>query len=221
VQPPDWRIYITPALVLASVFIAYLAMRNARAVARQRATLDLIEKVESGEHYRHIVHAFSELRRGPGFGDIMNPTTKEAKELRRCVNDYLNHYELVAIGILEGILDEGFYKDWMRGPYVRDWNAAADWIQRERWKRTDSGGWTYYEKVFQNYQTVARRWSNEAIQLNKAYSGPPSDAEAGGPSSDPIPPDVPEDKRDGDPQEKGAAEAAPVVDASTPKGDET
>lgn len=105
-----------------------------RKIARQRATLDLIEKVESGDHYRHIVKTFSDLRRGPGFGDIMNPKTKQAIELRRCVNDYLNHYEMVALGIKEGILDEQFYREWMRGPFTREWNAAAEWVQNERWK---------------------------------------------------------------------------------------
>jgi len=58
VSPPDWRIYITPALVAVSAVIAFFAMLNARRVAKERATLDLIEKVESGEHYRKIVRKF-------------------------------------------------------------------------------------------------------------------------------------------------------------------
>lgn len=154
---PDWRVYLTPFLALVSIIVAYRAIVNARRMARQRATLDFIEKVESGDHYRHIVQTFSDLRRGPGFGDIMNPQTEQAKDLRRCVNDYLNHYEMVAIGIREGILDEKIYRDWMRGPFVREWNAAAEWIQNERWKRQPDGSWEYYEKTFENYGLLAAR----------------------------------------------------------------
>ncbi len=163
-------------------------MLSTRKVARQRATLDLIEKVESGEHYRNIVHTFTELRRGQGFAHLSNPKTPVDKEARRCVNDYMNHYEMVALGIRTGILDEAFYRDWMRGPLVRDWNAAADWVQRERWKRQEDSSWEYYQSIFLEYEHLARKWSNEAVVLSEEYSGPPPDDEAGGPSDDPLPP---------------------------------
>lgn len=162
---------------------------NARRMARQRATLDFIEKVESGDHYRNIVHIFTELRRGKGFAHLTNPQTDEDKEIRRCVNDYLNHYEMVCIGISEGILDEKIYREWMRGPFVRDWNAAADWIQRERWKRSDEGVWEYYEKTFAAYGYWACRWSPEAIVLDENYSPPPQDA--AGIADEPLPKDRP------------------------------
>ncbi len=158
-------------------------------MARQRATLDFIEKVESGDHYRRIVETFSDLRRGPGFGDIMSPQTEQAKDLRRCVNDYLNHYEMVSIGIRKGILDEKIYRSWMRGPFVRDWNAAAEWIQRERWKRQGNGLWEYYEKTFENYGWLAKRWSREATIINKDFRPPPTDENAKSPSADPLPSD--------------------------------
>ena len=188
IQPSDWRIYITPALVLISACIAYLSVATNRRIARQRATLDLIEKVESSEHYRNIVNTFTTLRRGRGFAHLNNPLTDDDKATRRRLNDYLNHYEIVAIGIRAGILDEAFYRDWMRGPLVRDWNAAASFVQRERWKRKPDGEWEYYGKVFLAYERLARRWSREAIMLSKAYSGPPSDEEAGGPGDEALPP---------------------------------
>ncbi len=75
----------------------------------------------------------------------------------------------------------------MRGPFVRDWNAAVDWVQRERWKRTEQGKWRYYAQVFCNYEAVACRWSSEGVRLNRLYSGPPSDEEAGGPGDERLP----------------------------------
>lgn len=194
VQPADWRVYITPALVFLSAVIALAALFNARRVAREKATLDLIEKVESGDHYRKINHTFSILRRGAGFAKLSNPQSEEDKNTRREVNDYLNHYELVSIGILNGMLDEKVYRTWMRGPFVRDWNAAADWIQRERWKRDDQGQWEYYGQIFQNYQVIACRWSHEAIALSATYAAPPTDQEAGGPGDEAMPSDASEER---------------------------
>lgn len=196
VQPSDWRIYITPALVFVSACIAYAAILNARQVARQRATLDLIEKVESGDHYRKIVQTFTELRRGDGFGHLNDPKIAEDKETRRCVNDYMNHYEMVSIGILTGILDEKFYRQWMRGPFVRDWNAAAEWVQRERWKRQPDGTWQYYDATFCSFEKLARKWSPTAVKLGRTFGGPPPDDEAGGPGDEPIPPP----REEGDPE---------------------
>jgi hypothetical protein len=191
-QPPDWRIYITPALVFVSAIIAVAAMFMQRKIARQRATLDFIEKVESGDHYRKIVHTFTGLRRGKGFAHLNNPKTKADKETRRCVNDYMNHYEMVAIGIRTGILDKRFYRDWMRGPFVRDWNAIADWVQGERWKFED-GSWNYYPQTFCEFERLAHEWSDEAIAIGRSYSGPPADDQKGSPSAEPLPP-PPEDE---------------------------
>lgn len=187
VQPPDWRIYITPALVAISVLIGWLALRNTRAVARQRATLDLIEKVESTEHYRTNRDTFFDLQRGNGFDHLHNPKDDQAKAQRRCITDYLNHYELISIGILENILDEKIYRGWMEAAFVRDWNDAAAFIQRERWKRRADGSWYYFPKHFEHYQCVAESWSKDAAALDKFYSGPPADDEAGGPGDAPLP----------------------------------
>lgn len=167
-NPPDWRIYITPGLVFISAVIAFFAMRNTRSVARQRATLDLIEKMESVEHYRDINATFSNLRRTIGFAHLSNPQSDEDKIARRCVTDYLNHYEMVAIGFQQGILDAAFYRAWMEGAFVRDWNAAIDWIQRERWKCRDDGTWYYYPRHYEYYQAYACMWSKESIRLRSA-----------------------------------------------------
>lgn len=186
VQPPDYRIYLTPALVLVSTIVAVIALVNTRRLARRKATLDLIEKGESTDHYRELNKTFSGLRRGKGFAHLSKPAPTDEDDRSR-VNDYLNHYELVAVGIFQRILDEKFYRSWMRAPFVRDWNAAVDFVQRERWRRETDGTWTYNEKIFCNYQKMARRWSKEALCPTAAFSSPPSDMDHGGPGDDPLP----------------------------------
>lgn len=181
-----YQAYITPALVFLSTVIAYLALRNARSVARQKATLDLIEKEESNEHYRTISAKFSELRRN---GGLTHPNTSAQEQLpdRSVILDHLNHYEIVAIGIRQNILDTKIYRAWMEGTFVRDWNAAADWVQRERWKQDASGEWRYRDSIYKHYQWVACRWSKDARRLTKASSPPPIIATSPGDEALPDP----------------------------------
>ena len=181
----DWRAFLGPALILVSAFIAWRALLNTRSVARQRATLDLVEKKESTEYYRAISRQFFDLRAGPGFMHLVDPANAADKAARRSLFDYLNHYELVSIGIRQNILDEKIYRSWMEGAFVRDWNAAADFVQRQRWKRNADGSWQYRASIYANYQFVARRWSKDARMLTRESSPPP--IVAAGPGDEALP----------------------------------
>lgn len=184
-----WYIpYLSPSVTLLAAtvasIIAVVALRNTRSVARQKATLDLIEKRESTEHYRDLSRTFFELQKGPGFLHLVAPSETD-RPLRKKVFDYLNHYEMIAIGLRQNILDEKIYRAWMEGAFVRDWNAAADFIQRERWKIDEEGQWHYRDSIYQNYGHIARRWSREARVLTAASSGPPTTP--AGPGDDQLP----------------------------------
>ncbi|VVT04815.1 conserved hypothetical protein [Sphingomonas sp. EC-HK361] len=177
-----------PALVLISVFVAWLGIRNARAVARQKATLDIIEKFESTEHYRSLNEAFSATRKAGGFAALHDPQSDEERKARADVQDYLNHYELVAIGIRNNILDEKIYKEWMGSAVVRDWNAAASYIQRERWRLNEAkDDFVYRPRLYASYQWLASRFSRDALRLTNASSDKPQLMHAGGPGDDPLP----------------------------------
>ena len=171
----SWLSLLTPAVIFLSFCAATAGVLTARSIARQRATLDMIEKVESSLYYQNLQSTFSIIRRKGQFANLLNPKRKPRTTQRQQVLDFLNHYELVSIGILRNTLDPDIYRDWMLGAYLRDWNAASDFIQRERWKwNSESNEWEYRAKVFENYQTLACRWSADAIQLTKDYSSPPT-----------------------------------------------
>lgn len=180
----SWTTLLSPAIIAVSAIIAWRSLNSARELARKKATLDLIEKVESSSHYRQMHSTFAYYRNMKRFPDLHNPTEDKDRRDRTDVQDYLNHYELVSIGIEEGILDEGFYKRWMKGPFVRDWNAAADYIQRERWKKRASGDWYYHDALYEAYQRVATSFDSSAITLTDATAPPPENAE--GPGDEPI-----------------------------------
>ncbi|MCB2049655.1 MAG: DUF4760 domain-containing protein [Novosphingobium sp.] len=174
--------------LLVTAVIALLALRNTRSVARQKATLDLIEKRESTEHYRSLSRNFFDLQKGPGFMHLVDPVEKD-KAARKAVFDYLNHYEIVSIGIRQDILDEKIYRAWMEGAFVRDWNAAAEFIQRERWKIDEDGNWSYRDSIYENYMHVACKWSPDAIKLDESFSDHPSQPEGYGDDKLPDPTD--------------------------------
>jgi hypothetical protein len=67
---PHWSVFIAPAIASVAAFVAWRAFRGARLIAKQKATLDLIEKRESTEHYRQIIDRFSTLRKNRGFDHL-------------------------------------------------------------------------------------------------------------------------------------------------------
>lgn len=173
----------TAAIALIAAIVGILTSRK---IARDKATLDLIEKRESTDHYRRINRTFSELRKGPGFGHLAGELTPvdaatdaENQSDRQDVIDYLNHYEMVAIGIERRLLDAATYRAWMQSAFVRDWNAAANWVQRERWRLVD-GAWKYHPSILAAYQRIACRWSKDAIRLTEDWGEKP----AGSPPND-------------------------------------
>lgn len=179
---------VSPIILIVGVIVATKNIASARETARKKATLDMIEKVESMPHYRAMHATFSYHRKLKSFDRLHDPSEVKDKTERTNVLDYLNHYELVGIGIAEDILDEDFYKNWMRGPFVRDWNAAADFVQRERWK-FDEGRkkWVYNEQLFEHFQMYATRWSTDAVKLDAKFAGPPD--KPAGPGDEAYPKD--------------------------------
>lgn len=170
-----WWPYISPVRTI----------KNARTLARNKATLDLIEKKESTDYYRRINETSSQLRQSQGFTHLNDPRTPEDRSDRQAIIDHLNHYEMVAIGIRDDLLDARLYRAWMEGAFVRDWNAASPWIQRERWKHEEDGSWSYRASILQNYENTACAWSKDAIRLGKEHSPPP--AMAAGVSDEALP----------------------------------
>ncbi len=69
----------------------------------------------------------------------------------------LNHFELIAISIAKGVIDEEFYKSWMAYAVIRDFRAAHELIAiaRAPAKPGDSG-----DKVAYCYlEALCQRWN--------------------------------------------------------------
>jgi hypothetical protein len=158
--------WVAPAVVafFASVAaaISVVSIRSNAAIARKRATLDLIERSESTEYYQRSYAAFTEVRKDPSglmqLAEISNP---HLLEQRQRVLNFLNHYELIAIGIKKGILDEDVYETFMRSTVVRDWEEAREFVNHIRRPTPDSGATISAGGAFCEFQALAEKWSHK------------------------------------------------------------
>lgn len=153
---------VISAVIAATVgaVIAIRTINTNRAIARFRATLDMIERSESQDHYKNLSAAFREFRRGSSDVEkILRPVTPEDKEIRSNILDFLNHYELIAVGFHTDVLDRAFYAEFMRGTVVRDWRASRLLIGEMR-KPDDSVNPTP-NKIFEHFETLAKEWEWE------------------------------------------------------------
>jgi hypothetical protein len=183
-----------PFVILGSAMIALAGIRKNAEINRKRATLDMIEKTESVPHYQEILAAFNDA-----FDDLQlealarytAPKTNADRATRKCIQQFLNHYELVSIGILKGSLDDETYRSWMMTTFVKHWNKATPYIQRERWKwDADDAEWIYHKRTYENYENLAHRWAKKcnlhAITISKETSPPPDHPEGPGDEAGPL-----------------------------------
>jgi len=137
-------------------WIALQAIKTNRQIARLRATLDLIERTESEPFYLDLAVSFKAARLR-GFDYILDPQTDENWQERKKVFLFLNHYEMTAIGIKNGVLDETFYAQFRRGIVVRDWRYAREFIGALRSKIENPTP----SKVFEHFSALAQNWDWE------------------------------------------------------------
>lgn len=133
-----------------AIGIAYFTVRSQREMARKRATLDMIIKTESDEHYRTIREAYLRARDNIGLVPLVETEDPEGKELRHLVQLFLNHYELIAIAIRHRILDEDLYKAWRHSTVKQHWEECREMVQKiqDQKQRT----------AYNEFKALAERW---------------------------------------------------------------
>jgi hypothetical protein len=153
----------TALIALLAALIAYRAMWWNRHIARLKATLDLIEGSESKEYYQQRYAAYRTFRRGDDAvrRQIADPSQNAHDDVRSKCQDFLNHYELVAIACKRGLIDEGFYRSWMGPTFVRDWNEAAILVQAAR--RPDGPGDAGNPDAYVEFEHLARSWGGKRL----------------------------------------------------------
>ncbi len=143
-----------------------------RKLAAQRAALDFISKFEVHNlRWTELCSEFVSLKSSNRLGSLVNPTKEELEESdpekrtllqverernRILVCSYLNHFECVGVAIHHGIIDEDFYKEWLRRDYIQAWNDAHSFVIELR-KREGMEN----PKLFVQLQELAEKWDKE------------------------------------------------------------
>ncbi|MGI9405261.1 MAG: DUF4760 domain-containing protein [Hyphomicrobiaceae bacterium] len=105
---------------------------HARDTARLRATLDFILKTELDEQYIEAKRVWKELRaedeqQVTELLARVHYSNAAAKEIDKAafVRTLYNNFELAALAIDQGILDEEFYFEWYASTFILTWNQSA------------------------------------------------------------------------------------------------
>lgn len=147
--------WIGPSIQAGAIFVSAifltLMIRTNRAIARQRAVLDLIVKEQTDGDMIKARSRFVKLKQ-KGQIEQYAANDKLASEEAVDIRFILNMYEIVAIGIKKAAYDEEIYKDWCRTTAVNDWMACKAFASK--YQRDIN------PKVYQEFEALAKKWAS-------------------------------------------------------------
>jgi hypothetical protein len=148
---------VTALIATAAGGIAIWNIRAQRAIARRRAAFDLFLKTETDEKmltaYDNFHAGISEMRKATSIEEFC--TSEQTRQHYLWIRKYLNVHELVAVGIVEEVLDPdvcySYWGDTLTNGYS-DAKPVLDYV-RNRPKNK----YTYSDLEELNATWVARR----------------------------------------------------------------
>lgn len=155
------ELWLSPLMIMLSTGIAllvgYMTLQTQRRIARTRASLDMLLKIESDSEFIKASGVFQEIRDSRGIESIAlakinnEQLTKRAEEEELYVDHYLNTLELLCVGMCEGIIDELYIYQYMRGGIIKAWEVSESYTLeiRKIYKN---------ERVFQKLELFAKEW---------------------------------------------------------------
>lgn len=143
-------LWLQTGAICVSAIAAILLILWTRRVACRRATLDILMQEQTNGDLISERRRFIDLR---DKGDRLvqwagQPSSAECATIRTV----LNRYELTAIGIFCGAVDEALYKSWCRTTLVRDWTACKAFV-------TELRSTARNPKYFCEFEKLAGRWA--------------------------------------------------------------
>lgn len=138
------------AASIAIVATAIFAYRQVKAIMdsnRLSKTLDLLVGIQTNTHWREDRKKFIDLRDSLAG---LKPHARQASDDCLAIKAILNRYELIAIGLQHGILDEKMYKKYQKGTLIKDYTHASAFIEEER--AENSKYWVELQKLAEKFQ---------------------------------------------------------------------
>ena len=124
-----------------------------RIVARRRTTIDMVLAEQTKDELLVLRSKFLEAAKNNKLLELSQGRNWLSAESFPLVST-LNRYEITAIGIAEGIIDERIYKRYWRTSLVRDWLRCQAAV---RSRRSEFG-----KNLFSEFESLARKWANQS-----------------------------------------------------------
>lgn len=146
----------TLVLLIAAV-VAYMALRNSRAIERRKAAISSIMGARRDSQLTTCIRRVAQLHEGDQsiavFARKDKIDTPEAKSIRYA----LNYYECVAVGIFEDIYDEEILKSGVFSTVVKLYDRTKPFIDELRSVNNRT-------TTFQEFECLACKWKNDPLK---------------------------------------------------------
>lgn len=151
-----WAIFLAllpPAVVILAALGGALWQRK---IARQTLTFNIIERQLWDEDYIRNRRAFILIRENTssaGLAALVSPAqagTEEAGTVRLI----LNNYEIISIGIRDGVLDGGMYDKFFRTTLLKDFESMRPFIEASQ--KDVPRAYVEYAKLYDDWKSTKR-----------------------------------------------------------------
>lgn len=148
-----YGVWLEAGAIVVSAIIALVTIIVVRRMTRKRATLDLMHRLENEELHQNRRLEFQKLRDNKDkqlsqWASGEHDNSKEQLQIKRICNQY----EMIAVGIFEGILDEKLYRRWFRSQLLLDWAACKGFIVEFRQRKK-------IYSIYAEFEALAEEWS--------------------------------------------------------------
>lgn len=143
-----WRSIVSQRQMAAS------QQATASDIARKRASLDIITRLETDSYYHKISATFRDVRDAGRLAALLETKNQRDREEKQEVVQFLNHYELISVGMHNNILDEAFLYHWFRGAFLTHCHDARELMLAVQGEKKN-------DKVFAMYQLFADAWASD------------------------------------------------------------
>lgn len=139
--------------IVASAIGVFVTVLWSKIVSCRRATLDIVLSEETDPAHVEQRTKFVILRDQGHLSKFADPENTHGEEAS-LIRAILNRYELVAIGVFSGTLDEKSYKRWCRTTLVKDWTCVKPFVMQLRHQQNAPSVYCELEKL-------AKKWANK------------------------------------------------------------
>lgn len=134
-----------------AALIAFWGVFSQRAITARQTTIQYLRASEQDHEMVAARRRFQELARQPAGLGVWGAEDQSQTDEAIAVRTVLNDYELIAIGIERGTMDDVTYRRWFKSAVVNDWRKAAPYVMAVRNRANN-------DAIYHEFEEMARRY---------------------------------------------------------------